>query len=156
MDSVPVGHDRKEAVLMRWNNAIKYCPKTGQHDGFWMRISKAVLTPFLTNGCWPTFRWKRECLRSGDRRAVEGRIHGKESVLPYQTRYAARRGPPRGIASPTLANMVLDGLEQLVRSCSTFKDHGKGRKSTVDRINLVRYCDDFIVTAKSRVSQHKR
>ena len=50
--------------------------------------------------------------------------------------YPTKQGTPQGgIASPTLANMVLDGLEQLVRSCSTFKDHGKGRKSTVDRIN---------------------
>ena len=65
--------------------------------------------------------------------------------------YPTKQGTPQGgIASPTLANMVLDGLEQQVRSCSTLKDHGKGRKSTVDRINLVRYCDDFIVTAKSR------
>jgi RNA-directed DNA polymerase len=65
--------------------------------------------------------------------------------------YPTKQGTPQGgIASPTLANMVLDGLEQQVRSCSTFKDHGKGRKSTVDRINLIRYCDDFIVTAKSR------
>ena len=65
--------------------------------------------------------------------------------------YPTKQGTPQGgIASPTLANMVLDGLEQQVRNCSTLKDHGKGRKSTVDRINLVRYCDDFIVTAKSR------
>ena len=65
--------------------------------------------------------------------------------------YPTKQGTPQGgIASPTLANMVLDGLEQQVRNCSALKDHGKGRKSTVDRINLVRYCDDFIVTAKSR------
>lgn len=48
--------------------------------------------------------------------------------------------PQGGVASPTLANMTLDGLEQLIRSLAT--------KS--DKANLVRYADDFIVTGNSK------
>ena len=48
--------------------------------------------------------------------------------------------PQGGIASPTLANMALDGLEELVLKLAS-----KG-----DKINFVRYADDFICTAKSK------
>jgi RNA-directed DNA polymerase len=47
--------------------------------------------------------------------------------------YPSRKGVPQGgIISPTLSNMVLDGLEQAVR-CAAF------RRS---RINFIRYADD--------------
>ncbi len=150
MGSVPLGHDRREAVLMRWNNATKYYPKSGQRDGFWMRISKAALTP----------RHGGHFSRMDVGQHFNGKTNAKEMATLARLKagfmvknqfYPTKQGTPQGgIASPTLANMVLDGLEQRVRNCSAFKDHGKGRKSTVDRINLVRYCDDFIVTAKSR------
>lgn len=48
--------------------------------------------------------------------------------------------PQGGVASPTLANMTLDGLEQLVKSLAT--------KS--DKANLIRYADDFIITGSSK------
>ena len=55
--------------------------------------------------------------------------------------YPSRKGVPQGgIISPTLANMVLDGLEGAVRSAVP-------RRS---RINFVRYADDFIITGKSK------
>ncbi len=54
--------------------------------------------------------------------------------------YPTRKGTPRGgIISPTLANMVLDGLEQTVRQSVP-------RRSGV---NFIRYADDFIITGKS-------
>ncbi len=54
--------------------------------------------------------------------------------------YPTRKGTPRGgIISPTLANMVLDGPEQVVRQSVP-------RRSGV---NFIRYADDFIITGKS-------
>ena len=49
-----------------------------------------------------------------------------------------------GIASPTLANMVLDGLENEVRSALPRRVKGISQK-----INVIRYADDFIITACS-------
>jgi len=55
--------------------------------------------------------------------------------------YPSRKGTPQGgIISPTLANMTLDGLEEVVRSAVPRRK----------RVNFVRYADDFIVTAKSK------
>jgi RNA-directed DNA polymerase len=55
--------------------------------------------------------------------------------------YPTRKGVPQGgIISPTISNMVLDGLEETVR-CAV------PRRC---RINFDRYADDFIITGKSR------
>jgi RNA-directed DNA polymerase len=48
--------------------------------------------------------------------------------------------PQGGIISPILANMTLDGLE------SAIKDSLPRRK----KVNVIRYVDDFVVTAKSK------
>ena len=56
-------------------------------------------------------------------------------------RYPTRKGVPQGgIISPTISNMVLDGIEETVR-CAV------PRRC---RINFIRYADDFIITGKSR------
>jgi len=55
--------------------------------------------------------------------------------------YPTQKGTPqRGIISPMLSNMTLDGLEEAVR-CAV------PRRS---RVNFVRYADDFIITGKSK------
>jgi RNA-directed DNA polymerase len=55
--------------------------------------------------------------------------------------YPTPKGTPQGgIMSPTIMNMTLDGLEAAIR-------HAVPRRQ---RVNFVRYADDFIVTAKSR------
>lgn len=55
--------------------------------------------------------------------------------------YPSRKGVPQGgIISPTIANMVLDGLEETVRRAVPRRC----------RINFVRYADDFIITGKSK------
>ncbi len=55
-------------------------------------------------------------------------------------RYPTRKGTPQGgIISPTLANMALDGVEEVIHRAVP-------RRS---RVNFVRYADDFIVTGKS-------
>lgn len=48
--------------------------------------------------------------------------------------------PQGGVISPTLANMALDGLETAIHKISRQRD----------KVNFVRYADDFIVTAKSK------
>jgi len=48
--------------------------------------------------------------------------------------------PQGGVASPTCANIALDGLEKIINSLSH-----KG-----DTIHFVRYADDFICTAKTK------
>lgn len=47
--------------------------------------------------------------------------------------------PQGGIISPTLANLVLDGLERAL----------KARIKNRDKVNFVRYADDFVVTGRS-------
>lgn len=62
--------------------------------------------------------------------------------------------PQGGIISPTLANMTLDGLQSIVRRA--VKPYWQpvptvyGRKWIEPKINLVRYADNFIVTAKDK------
>jgi RNA-directed DNA polymerase len=48
--------------------------------------------------------------------------------------------PQGGLISPVLSNLVLDGLEQAVRAVAK-----RG-----DKVNFVRYADDFVVTGASR------
>lgn len=55
--------------------------------------------------------------------------------------YPSRKGTPQGgIISPTLSNMALDGMESAIRAAVPRRQ----------RVNFVRYADDFIVTGKSR------
>lgn len=64
--------------------------------------------------------------------------------------------PQGGIISPVLANMTLDGLEQIINE--RFKDryslkgvvHWKSRRGDAAKVHLVRYADDFIITGASR------
>lgn len=61
--------------------------------------------------------------------------------------FPTRKGTPQGgIASPTLANMVLDGLEAAVKASAPRRIHGHIRS----KINVVRYADDFIITGDSK------
>ena len=55
--------------------------------------------------------------------------------------YPSRKGTPQGgIISPTFANMTLDGLEEIVRRAVPRRN----------RVNFIRYANDFIVTGKSK------
>jgi RNA-directed DNA polymerase len=62
----------------------------------------------------------------------------------------AKEGTPQGgIISPAFANATLDGMEKSVKKKYRNKLVGKG-KVYCPKVNLVRYADDFVVTAKSR------
>lgn len=54
--------------------------------------------------------------------------------------------PQGGIISPTVATMALDGLQARLTQEIT----GTGRKRYCNRLNFVRYADDFIVTGNSK------
>jgi RNA-directed DNA polymerase len=61
-----------------------------------------------------------------------------------------REGTPQGgIISPTLANITLDGLEKMVTQRYKNKYLGKG-KIYCPKVNLIRYADDFVVTAENK------
>ena len=63
------------------------------------------------------------------------------------TLYPTTAGTPQGgIASPTLANMTLDGLEAVAKASAP-----KGQK-----VHVVRYADDFIITGASQAVLEER
>lgn len=55
--------------------------------------------------------------------------------------------PQGGIISPTLANMTLDGMERMLRE--RFGEP-KSMKANKNKVNMVRYADDFVVTGASK------
>lgn len=57
--------------------------------------------------------------------------------------------PQGGIISPTLANLVLDGLEAQLHAAFGRKRYANGIQSRL-KVNYVRYADDFIVTGCSK------
>jgi RNA-directed DNA polymerase len=62
------------------------------------------------------------------------------------TFYPTEAGTPQGgIASPVLAHLTLDGLERELRT-----HFPKSKKGFNAMVNLVRYCDDWIITARSK------
>jgi RNA-directed DNA polymerase len=65
--------------------------------------------------------------------------------------FPTKAGTPQGgIASPTLANMVLDGLEE--RLSGRFTKIGKNPHP---KVRLVRYADDFVITGATQETLEK-
>ena len=66
--------------------------------------------------------------------------------------YPTTDGTPQGgIISPTLANMTLDGMENLIKQ--KYWSNTKGTisvKNNEKKVHLIKYADDFIVTASDR------
>ena len=54
--------------------------------------------------------------------------------------------PQGGVISPVLSNMVLDGLQQAIRRSHVLRD----------KVNFIRYADDFVVTADSPQVLHDK
>lgn len=71
-----------------------------------------------------------------------------EAGFIYQRKlFPTEAGTPQGgIISPTLANLTLDGLEKLLRH------HFGGSREQIrqNKVSLVRYADDFVVTGSSK------
>lgn len=71
----------------------------------------------------------------------------KAGFIHQNILYPTEAGTPQGgIASPTLANLALDGLERLLRE----RYPTNTRRSHQAQVNFVRYADDFIITGKTK------
>jgi RNA-directed DNA polymerase len=79
----------------------------------------------------------------------------KAGVIEKGKFFPTAEGTPQGgIISPTLANMVLDGLEE--RLARTIRRKKSGDKVVFNpKINLVRYADDFIITGSTPEVLHQ-
>ncbi len=72
----------------------------------------------------------------------------KAGYMEGGTLYPTEKGTPQGgLISPVLANMVLDGLEDVSRNAVPKRVK---RRSTRSKVNVVRYADDSITTAHSK------
>lgn len=72
----------------------------------------------------------------------------KSGYVFHNKLYPTYEGTPQGgIISPTLANMVLNGMQTMLSE--RFKVR-MGKNYYNPKINLVRYADDFIVTGKDK------
>jgi RNA-directed DNA polymerase len=71
----------------------------------------------------------------------------KAGFMENQRLFPTIAGTPQGgIASPVLANLTLDGLEVAIRASVVRRD----------KVNFIRYADDFIVTAaRKEILEHK-
>ncbi|HGZ7315418.1 TPA: group II intron reverse transcriptase/maturase [Vibrio parahaemolyticus] len=116
---------RKKAASWVLDADIKGCFDNISHE--WMlenlSIDKVVLRRWLESGFMD-----------------EGKLYFTEAGTPQG-----------GIISPTLMNMVLNQLERHIESTAgVIRDkHGKVR-SNPTRVSVVRYADDFVVTATSK------
>src|SRR5258706_1834846 len=71
----------------------------------------------------------------------------KAGFIDKHVLHATEEGTPQGgICSPVVANMALDGLERKLRE--RFPKSRRG--SSKEKVNFVRFADDFIITGKSK------
>ena len=66
--------------------------------------------------------------------------------------FPTKAGTPQGgIISPVIANMVLDGMEKIIQEKYWKSPRGYiGVQYNKNKVNLIRYADDFIVTAEKK------
>ncbi|MCX6252785.1 MAG: group II intron reverse transcriptase/maturase [Bacteroidetes bacterium] len=76
----------------------------------------------------------------------------KAGFIENKHLFPTTQGTPQGgIISPTLANMTLDGIESELDKAFGMKFKPNGcRKNNYHKIHLIRYADDFIVTASDK------
>lgn len=79
----------------------------------------------------------------------------KAGVIEKNVFHITDEGTPQGgIISPTLANITLDGMEELVARHSLRFENGTCRTKNggrlFNKVNLIRYADDFIVTGRTK------
>lgn len=76
----------------------------------------------------------------------------KAGFVENKQLYPTAQGTPQGgIISPTLANITLDGMEAVIDKAFGIKIRSDGfRRNNPYKIHLIRYADDFIVTATDK------
>jgi len=71
----------------------------------------------------------------------------KAGFIDKNVLHTTEEGTPQGgICSPVLANMTLDGLEKKLRE----KFPKPPRKSSKEKVNFIRFADDFLITGRSK------
>jgi len=71
----------------------------------------------------------------------------KAGFIDKNVLHTTEEGTPQGgICSPVLANRTLDGLEKKVRE----KFPKPPRKSSKEKVNFIRFADDFLITGRSK------
>ncbi len=82
----------------------------------------------------------------------------KSGYIKDKRLFPTNEGTPQGgIISPTLANMVLDGLEKLINRIGGVTRYVlEVSKRSKYKVHFVRYADDFIVTSNNREFLEKK
>jgi len=111
---------RKDSAISILEGDIKGCYDNISHD--WIKnnilIDKQIVTKWL-----------------------------KAGYIDKNRFFPTKEGTPQGgVISPTLANMVLDGLEAAIYSGVGTRVRTDGCKRNNHKVHFVRYADDFIVT----------
>jgi len=71
----------------------------------------------------------------------------KAGFMEKQILYPTKMGTPQGgIISPTLANIALDGLQEILEK----RFPKTTKQGNIAKVGLVRYADDFIITGNSK------
>lgn len=155
---IPVMHDRAEQSLEQMGlDPVSECTADNHSYGF--RKKRSVHDAI--GACYNALRRKgsAQWILEGDIKGCFDFISHEWLIANIPTRKSkliqwlkagylersvfnpTKEGTPQGgIISPTLANMVLDGIESLLA----------GRFKRQDKIHFVRYADDFIITGSSK------
>lgn len=75
----------------------------------------------------------------------------KSGFVEKKRLFPTLQGTPQGgIISPTLANITLDGLQQAIDHALCIRTWKNGKRvNNIHKVHMVRYADDFIVTASN-------
>ena len=131
---IPTDFAPSDPRRMPLSNASTSSHARMRRRGFWRATSAPVSTASATHGSWPTFRWIKPCSKWLTAGFVE-----KQRLYPTEA------GVPQAFA-PVIANLTLDGLEQLLR----VHYPPNTKRAQRAKVNLVRYCDDFIIWGSSQ------
>lgn len=75
----------------------------------------------------------------------------KSGYIDNKNWFPTESGTPQGgIISPTIANMVLDGLEEEIYMKACPIVYSNGRRQNPLKVHFVRYADDFIISCADR------
>ena len=122
---------KEDPVRMQLQPPSMRCPSQIRQPGYLKETSKAVLDNISHEWMLTNIPMDKVILAKWL----------KAGYVEDGITYPSRKGTPQGgIISPTLSNLVLDGLERTVHNAVP-------RRS---RVNFVRYADDFIITGKSK------
>ena len=105
---------------------------------------------------WNLIQWRKVIQRVNrlQRRiakAVKEKQWLKAGYIDHKTWFSTESGTPQGgIISPTIANMVLDGLEKEINRKVCPVQYRNGRWHNPMKVHFVRYADDFVVTCDNR------